>query len=70
MIVYLGLDPSRYIREGNLLHHPLIAIKKLITSGLSQAKAFLLPCCFHQPNKGKLAIVVRVNDLEIVSHLI
>jgi uroporphyrinogen-III synthase len=38
MIVYLGLDPSRYIREGNLLHHPLIATKKLITPGLSQAK--------------------------------
>lgn len=38
MIVYLGLDPSRYVHTGKLLHHPLIATKKLITPELSLAK--------------------------------
>lgn len=40
MILYLGLDPSRYQHTKPLLHYPVIRTEKIISKEFFQAKAF------------------------------
>jgi len=37
MILYLGLDPSRYPYRGKLLHYPVIRTEKIVSAELHQA---------------------------------
>ncbi len=39
MILYLGLDPSRYPSAKPILHYPVISTRKLVSQELLQAKA-------------------------------
>ncbi len=38
MILYLGLDPSRFPRQKKLVHFPVIRVEKILSSELAEAK--------------------------------